>query len=472
MTLPNVDVRPLPPDRLAPLIGPERAERFDVIAAAAREMLDGRVVLNVNSTASGGGVAEMLQTLLAYARGAGVDARWAVITGNPRFYEITKRIHNHLYGFPGDGGPLGDAEHADYEATLRDNAERLAPFVGAGDIVVLHDPQTAGLAHALAARGASLVWRCHIGTDVPNEHSERAWAFLQPYLTPVHRFVFSREPFAPSFVPRTQLTVIPPSIDPFSAKNEAMLPLQVLDIMRYVGLLDGDRKPPEFAFTRRDGSPGHITGKVDLLGTGALPDNAPLVVQVSRWDAMKDMPGVMQGFVARLDRLGDAHLMLSGPDARGVTDDPEGQGVLDECLAMWEALPRAAREHVHLSCVPMIDTDVAAAICNALQRMATVVVQKSVAEGFGLTVAEAMWKARPVIGGAVGGIVDQIVDGRTGLLVDPHDLDAFGDALETLVSDLPEAAAMGELGRVRALEHFLGDRHLEQWAAALDGLGS
>lgn len=470
MTLPNVDVRPLPPHRLAPLIGPERAERFDMIAAAAREMLDGRVVLNVNSTASGGGVAELLQTLLAYARGAGVDARWAVISGNPRFYEITKRIHNNLYGFPGDDGPLGDEEHADYEATLRDNVERLAPFVRAGDFVLLHDPQTAGLAPALAALGATLVWRCHIGIDMPNEHSERAWSFLRDYLAPVHRFVFSREAFAPSFVPRSQLTVIPPSIDPFSAKNEAMLPSQVLEIVRYVGLLDGDASPPEFSFTRRDGSPGRVTGHVDLLGTGAPPDNVPLVVQVSRWDAMKDMGGVMQGFVARLDHLGDAHLMLSGPDVRGVTDDPEGQGVLDECLAMWDALPRPARERVHLSCVPMIDTDVAAAICNALQRLASVVVQKSVAEGFGLTVAEAMWKSRPVIGGAVGGIVDQIVDGRTGLLVDPHDLDAFGDALETLITDLPAAAAMGELARVRALEYFLGDRHLEQWAAALDGM--
>jgi trehalose synthase len=120
----------------------------------------------------------------------------------------------------------------------------------------------------------------------------------------------------------------------------------------------------------------------------------------------------------------------------------------------------------------MIDTDVAAAICNAMQRWATVVVQKSIAEGFGLTVAEAMWKSRPVIGGAVGGIVDQIVPGRTGLLVDPLDLDAFGDALQQLLGDLPAAAAMGELARVRTIDEFLGDRHLERWASVLDGLGT
>src|SRR3954454_11869861 len=372
MTLPNVDVRALPPERLTPLIGAERAERFAVVAAAAREMLEGRVVLNVNSTATGGGVAELLQTLLAYARGAGVDARWAVISGNPRFFDITKRVHNHLYGFPGDGGPLGADERRDYEATLRDNVDRIAPFVKPGDFVVLHDPQTAGLAAALAELGVTVVWRCHVGIDTQNEFSDRAWSFLQPYLEPVHRFVFSREAFAPSFVPPTELRVIPPSIDPFSAKNEAMLPAQVLEVLRYVGLLDGGGAQPDFSFTRRDGSRGQVTGNVDRLGTGAPPDDAPLVLQVSRWDAMKDMEGVMEGFVNRLDHLGDAHLLLSGPDGRGVADDPEGEAVLAGCLERWHALAPLARARVHLACVPMTDTDGAAAICNALQRWATV----------------------------------------------------------------------------------------------------
>jgi len=470
MSLPNIDVRALPPERLAPLIGPERAEHFAAVAAAAREKLDGKVVLNVNSTATGGGVAELLQTLLAYARGAGVDARWAVIQGNPRFFEITKRIHNHLYGTAGDGGPLGADEHRDYEAVLRDNLGRLAPFVRAGDFVVLHDPQTAGLASALDALGATIVWRCHVGIDVPNEHSARAWSFLEPYLESVHRFVFSVERFAPDFVPRSELVVIPPSIDPFSAKNEAMLPAQVLETLQYVGLLAGGSPQPEFTFNRRDGSPGRVAGAVDALGTGVPPHDVPLVLQVSRWDAMKDMTGVMQGFVARIDEMHDAHVMLCGPDVRGVTDDPEGQLVLDACMAEWHALPASARERVHLACVPMVDTDVAAVICNALQRWASIVVQKSIAEGFGLTVAEAMWKSRPVIGSAVGGIVDQIVDGRTGFLVEPYDLDAFGAALRTLLDDASAAAAMGELARVRALELFVGDRHLEQWAAVFDGI--
>ena len=148
MPLEQVDVRGVAPERLEPFIGAERTAAFATTAGQARALLEGRVVLNVNSTASGGGVAELLQTLLAYARGAGVDARWAVIKGDPRFFEITKRIHNHLYGTPGDGGPLGAAEHHDYEETTRRNADEVAAIVRTDDVVVLHDPQTAALAPA------------------------------------------------------------------------------------------------------------------------------------------------------------------------------------------------------------------------------------------------------------------------------------------------------------------------------------
>ncbi len=144
--LQEVDVRPLDPRQFEELIGPERAARFDRDATAARTLLAGRRVINVNSTSAGGGVAELLQTLLAYVRGVGIDARWVVIEGDPEFFEITKRIHNHLYGSSGDGGPLGPDEHRQYEQTMRRNAEELLAFLHPGDIVILHDPQTAGLA--------------------------------------------------------------------------------------------------------------------------------------------------------------------------------------------------------------------------------------------------------------------------------------------------------------------------------------
>ena len=474
MALQEVNVSALAPERLHSLIGPDRARRFDETAAAARAALAGRTVLNVNSTATGGGVAELLQTLLAYGRGAGVNARWVVIDGDPRFFEITKRVHNHLYGTTGDGGPLGPAEHADYDETIRNNTSDVVDLVRPGDIVILHDPQTVGLVGPVMRAGADVVWRCHVGVDTQNAQSDYAWEFLRPYVEDVDGYVFSREQFAPSWVPRARLGVIAPSIDPFSAKNEAMDPAEVIHVLRYVGLLAGEAGVPDGGFTRRDGSHGHVTRGVDSLGTGpAAPSDVPIVLQTSRWDTLKDMSGVLTGFAHHIAGHSDAHLILAGPQTSGVADDPEANQVLRDCVSQWHELPRELQERTHLVCVPMDDPDENAAIINALQRHASIVVQKSLAEGFGLTVVEAMWKSRPLVASAVGGIVDQVVPGETGLLLDdPRDLEQFGQDVCALLADPAERARLGANGRQRTVEQFLGDRHLEQWAevfARLDG---
>ncbi|MDP9331753.1 MAG: glycosyltransferase, partial [Actinomycetota bacterium] len=327
-------------------------------------------------------------------------------------------------------------------------------------------PQTAGLAAAMRRAGARVVWRCHVGIDSPNEHSERGWEFLRPYVDDVDGYVFSCEWFAPAWVPRQHLAVIAPSIDPFSAKNESIDPATVAPLLQYVGLLESGGHEPVGTFTRRDGSRGRVTRHVDLIGTGPPPPpDAPVVLQASRWDALKDMPGVLIGFADHIVDRTDAHLVLAGPQTSGVTDDPEANKVLDECVALWRKLPKSAQRRIHLACVPMQDPDEAAAIVNALQRHATVVVQKSLAEGFGLTVVEAMWKSRPVIGSAVGGIVDQIVSGETGFLLDDaRDLERYAHSVCSLLDRRMECDRMGANGRQRAEQKFLGDRHLEQWA--------
>ena len=470
----EVDVQAFDAARLEPLIGPARVNAFEEAAESVQSALAGRAVWNVNSTAVGGGVAEMLQTLLAYVRGAGVDARWLVIEGDAEFFAITKRIHNGLYGSPGDGGPLGADEHRHYEAVLRRNAEELLALVRPGDLVVVHDPQPAGLAEAVMHAGATVIWRSHVGRDAPNEWTERAWEFLRPYLDEIGAYVVSRSAFAPPWAEAGRTHVIPPSIDPFSAKNEPMSRRNVRMALAYVGVLDGDGRPPVVPFTRRDGSPGRINRHVDVVRSGpAVRWDAPFVLQASRWDWMKDMAGVMEGFAEHVDPSLGAHLVLAGPAVTGVADDPEAAEVFDDCLTRWRALPHAARGRIHLVCTPMADPDEAAAIVNALQRHAAVVVQKSIAEGFGLTVAEAMWKARPVVGSAVGGIVDQITDGEHGLLVDdPSDLAAFGCAVESLLRDPALANLLGRQARMRTAEEFLGDRHLVQYAQLFDAVRS
>jgi trehalose synthase len=196
-------------------------------------------------------------------------------------------------------------------------------------------------------------------------------------------------------------------------------------------------------------------------------------MQASRWDRMKDMSGVMRGFAQHVDHALGAHLVLAGPAVTGVADDPEAAEVFHECVDRWRRLPHATRGRVHLACVPMADPDEAAAIVNALQRHAAVVVQKSLEEGFGLTVAEAMWKTRPIVASAVGGISDQVVSGTHGLLIDdPDDLAAFGAAVTALLEDPAEAERLAGNARRRATEELLGDRHLERYGALFATLGT
>ena len=463
----EIQIAPQESGRLNALLSQERTDQFDAAAAGARELLEGRIVWNVNATAHGGGVAEMLQTLLASARGVGVDTRWLALTGSPEFFAITKRIHNVLHGEPGDGGPLGAAEHAAVAEALRCDLLDMASLVGPRDVVVLHDPQTAGMVTRLREAGAKVVWRCHIGRDTPNALTDVGWAFLRPLIDDADAFVFSRRAYAPDWIRPEKLHIITPSIDPFSAKNAPLTDAEVEATLGYAGLLEGTSDPRAVGFVRRDGTLG--TGRqhrgLDINGA-PIPRDARLVVQISRWDRLKDMTGVLKGFVDNLARMpADVHLLLVGPEVSGVSDDPEGAGVLAECRIQWEGLTRSQQSRVHLICLPMDDVDENAHLVNALQRHASVVVQKSLVEGFGLTVTEAMWKARPVVASAIGGIQDQVVDGKNGLLLgNPRDLNALAGALARLLGAPDLAAELGAAAHALVHERFLGDRHLQAYA--------
>ena len=469
----EVRIDPVSLERLARLLDAERAGRLKSNVVLARRILDGRVVWNVNATASGGGVAEMLTTLLAYSRGAGVDTRWLVLEGNPRFFRITKRLHNFLHGAPGDGGPLGDAERDEYESVLAGNLDNMKSRVRAGDIVLLHDPQAAGMAEGLRAAGAHVVWRCHIGRDTPTELTDVGWNFLEPYVSQADATIFSREAYGPRWLDRRRSRIIPPSLDPFSTKNVKLPPADVDATLRYAGLVARPGEQGSLAFGRRDGSTGTVRAHGNLVVAGDMvPGDVRVVVQISRWDRLKDMAGVLTAFATSLSRLpSDTHLMLVGPDVLGVSDDPEGAEVLFECVDLWKTLPIQARQRVHLISLPMDDVDENAHLVNALQRHATVVVQKSLVEGFGLTVTEPMWKNRPVVASAVGGIQDQIVDGESGLmLADPADLGGFTDLIATVLDDDNLAQRLGDAAGKRVRDQYLGDRHLIQYAELFNEL--
>jgi trehalose synthase len=464
----EVPVASLSPERFEALLG-DRYKEVDEAIDASRRVLRGRVVWHVNSAARGGGVAELLQSLLAYARGAGVDVRWLTVAGNPDFFRVTKRIHNHLHESEGDGGPLGPAEREVYEAALAEAAGELVDLVHPGDVVYIHDPQPAGLVPHIVAADVKVIWRCHIGVDSPGELAHRAWEFMRRYISDADAYVFSRERFVWEGLDEDRTWIVPPTIDAFSPKNQDLEAGAVQAILAAIGLQEVE-DPDHALYVRFDGSEARVGRRADLVQDGPLPEDAPLVSQVSRWDRLKDPVGVLNTF-AEYNRVEDAHLLLAGPSVAGVSDDPEGAEVLEEVTARREELSPNQRARVHLASLPMDDVEENAAMVNAIQRRSNVIVQKSLAEGFGLTVAEAMWKARPLVASRVGGIQDQIEDGVSGVLIDdPTDLQAVAKAVDDFISDPARAAEVGKAARQRVLEDFLGTRSLVRYMHLLQGL--
>ena len=440
-------------------------ERVRVAQQHAGELLAGRTVWMVNSTALGGGVAQLLRTLLPYWKGAGIDVRWVVLRGSGEFFRVTKRFHNHLQGQPGDGDVLGIEELTTLDRAALGHAGALASLVAPGDVVVLNDPQTAAMSVPLERTGATVIWSCHIGIDHDNEYSRNAWRCLRPRLTGVRRFVFSRYTSLPEWLGGAETSILTPGIDPGSTKNLPMPDGAARAILQHLGLAAGvPAAPPHYH--RTDGSTATLAGRPTVLDSDGAPDwdRDPVVVSLARWDRIKDPLGVLDGFVERVLAATGAHLLLAGPDPGQVADDPEAEAVLAAVRGRWRRLPPRARARIHVACLPLTPAEENAAVVNAIQRRAAVVVKKSLQEGFGLGVTEAMWKARPVVASAVGGHLEQVQHRHSGLLVaDPADVSAFGDAIVELLHEPPRAARLGQAARERARALFLNDRHFIRW---------
>ncbi len=458
-----------PPEAFEPYLDPEQAEWVLAAARRARAQFEGKAIWHISSTMRGGGVAEMLHSLLPYIRGAGIDTRWAVLREEPAFFRLTKLLHNNLHEDRGDGGSLGDAERALYEETLERSARHLNGLVRPGDVVFLHDPQTAGMARALGTTGATVIWRCHVGVDDPGEIALRAQRFLETYVKAADLCVFSREGLVWPGLDRSRCREMAPSIDPFSPKNQSLDGADVAAILVAVGLAP-DGAGDASAFTRPDGSPGRVERPAENVQDEPIPATASLVAQVSRWDRLKDPDGLVACLATELAPAENVHLLLVGPDAEAVADDPEGAAVFSEVRAHRQALPTAIRRRIHLAGLSMADLDENGAVVNAVQRRADVIVQKSLAEAFGLTVAEAMWKRRPVVGSRVGGIAEQIVDGESGLLVDPRDPRALARAIMAILEDPARAARLGAAAHDRVRERYLGAVRLAEYGDLLAGL--
>ena len=458
--LTNVDVAAAPIASYRSLLPEKTWQAFASSMSGLAAAMKGRVLWNVNSTARGGGVAELLTSLIPYDLGAGIDERWVVIEGSPAFFNFTKRMHNLLHGVASDGTEITAAEKQEYQHTLGRNVRALVQVVRRGDVVVIHDPQAAGLVPPLVEHGAHVVWRSHVGIDRPNDAAREAWDLLRPYLDPAAALIFSRATYVWEGLKADRVHIIAPTIDPFTAKNQEMADGEVMSILQKADIAEG--------------RPGSTNGRItrQAVRTGSrIPGGACVVLQVSRWDELKDPLGVLQGFAFHVAPRSSSWLVLAGPGASSVRDDPEQPEVLHHVLARVSELPADVAARVQIAQLPMDDVEENALIVNALQRRADVVIQKSLAEGFGLTVAEAMWKARPVVASRVGGIEDQIEDGKSGILIDdPRDLEAFGEAVIRLERDSEMARRLGAVARQRVVDQFLAPRHLQQQAELILGI--
>ncbi|MEW6142779.1 MAG: glycosyltransferase [Chloroflexota bacterium] len=373
--------------------------------------LYGKVIQNINSTFTGGGVAEILSRMVPLLGELGVDARWSVIKGDDEFFQVTKKFHNALHGRSESIGP------ADFEIYIENSRRNIAEMELYGDVIFVHDPQPVALVSKKKELGRNWIWRCHIDVSRPNQD---VWRFLEAFVVQYDAAVFSAPAFSPMLPVRQFL--IAPSIDPVSDKN-------------------------------RDLPQSVVNSVAEKYG---VPLDKPVITQVSRFDYLKDPIGVIEAF--RLVRKSiNCRLVFAGGTA---TDDPESDKVLAEVKERAENDP-----DIHILLVPPgSDIDI-----NALQRVSTIILQKSLGEGFGLTVSEALWKAKPVVASAVGGIPLQIRNRVTGLL--SHGIEGTAYAIRQLLSNPEYARRLGENGREHVRRNFLITRHLRDYLLLFLAIG-
>lgn len=386
----------------------------------------GRKVIHINSTKIGGGVAEILQKLIPLLSESGLDAQWQVIKGDEEFFSITKSFHNALHG---DRVQLTQQMFDYYIRINRENAQQLQ--LNDADIVVIHDPQPAALIQYFPKRKGKWIWRCHIDVSTP---FPRVWEFLKTFVSQYDAAVFHVDKFAKRDLPIRQF-IIPPSIDPLSDKNRELSEDEIKLVLEK----------------------HHIT------------KDKPIITQIGRFDHLKDPVGVVKmckmikdprsvvdvfrmfrgGSVLDATQIGrervDCKLILAGGLA---SDDPEGQKVFQEVQSVSKG-----DEDIHLLVLPPADLDI-----NALQRASDIILQKSLKEGFGLTVSEALWKEKPVIGGDTGGIPLQIINGMDGFLV--NSIEEAADKVRFLIKNPKKAKQMGKIGKEHVRKNFLITRHV------------
>jgi trehalose synthase len=450
-------------------------------AAGLTSTLQGHKVWMVNSTERGGGVAEMLPKLVSILRELGLDIDWLVMgTEETAFFDLTKRLHNLIHG-AGDPG-LTDEDQKLYAAVSSENASELKQRLGKNDILVIHDPQPLGMG-ALLKREIDMpfLFRCHIGLDQDRPETRAAWDFLRPYAEDCDHAIFSAPQYIPPFL-AGKSGLISPAIDPLGYKNRELSPHKLAGILKSSGLACSRHPVVPNRFSEQamrllpNGKFAAMNEETDI----GIPFR-PIVMQVSRWDRLKGYEPLLDGFVhmkrsighrdvsdRHRRRLANVRLVLAGPDPAAVADDPEAQEVLADLIGTYCDLAPWLQEEIAIVSLPMGSRENNALMVNALQRCSSVVVQNSIQEGFGLTVTEAMWKQRGVLGSHACGIRQQIRDGMDGQLIsDSGDPREIAERLDSMLDDLDGRTKLGQCAQRRVHDEFLVFTQARRWLETL-----
>ena len=440
--------------------------------------LEGRTVWMVNSTAIGGGVAEMLPSQLRIMRAMGLKIEWLVIeTADTESFNHTKRIHNAIHG-SGDGR-FSEADREIHERVNRKNLDRALALIADGDIVVIHDPQPMPLAQMLKKeRDIYCIWRCHIGLEENNAVTKGVWSYLKEYFESYDRFVFSLKEYVLADI-ADRTTLIPPSIDPLSHKNRTLQMHKSVSIMAQAGILEphGPQLYEPYQHQVRRVMPDGSFGQVNQQDPFDLIYR-PIVTEISRWDRLKGFEELMRAFVYMKEenrkkndpdsiaykRLELCRLVLGGPDPQFVADDPEGEEVLSELIDFYKSLSADIQKDIGLFLLPLDNPKENALIVNALQRCSRIVVQNSIQEGFGLTATEAMWKQTPVLVSGAAGLKFQVADEETGKInEDPGDIQGLADTLEYMINHPKELDKWAFSAQSRVVERFTLFSQIQAW---------
>lgn len=446
--------------------------------------LKGRTTWMVNSTAQGGGVAEMMPKLVRLLRQLGLDINWAVInTDKIPFFDLTKGLHNMIHGV--DKGAISADQREVFEEVNRENAVGLEKMMKNGDILAVHDPQPIALNHFIRKNlDIKSVWRCHIGLDDQNNGTQTAWNFLKPYAEEYDMAVFTAPEYIPSYL-AGKSTIITPALDPLSHKNRDLVPHKLTGILCNSGMIQEHNPVLTPAFDNQ-------AMRLQADGTFAvatIPDETgllyrPIITQISRWDRLKGFKPLLDAFVhlkknknkkatdeRDLRRLELVRFIMAGPDPASIQDDPEGKEVLQELCDTYTKLPADIQKDVILLTLPMNSAKENALMVNALQRCSTIVVQNSIQEGFGLTCTEPMLKGRAVLVSNACGLRQQVRDSIDGKMInDANNIEEIADALNVMLADPKKRENWGLNAQRRVLEEFLIFTQAKKWLRTLSNL--